>query len=56
MNKKIISFLGFLSVLILLISGCAQQAKGDDSLKKVKDKKELVVATSGTLWCRISYL
>jgi len=52
MNKKITLALSFLAVIVLLVTGCAQKnsSASDDSLKKVKDKKELVVATSGTLF------
>lgn len=52
MNKKITLALSFLAVIVLLVTGCAQKnsSASDDSLKKVKDKKELVIATSGTLF------
>nr|WP_246005679.1 transporter substrate-binding domain-containing protein [Companilactobacillus insicii] len=39
-------------MLVLLVAGCSQNGNNasDDSLKKVKDKKEVVIATSGTLF------
>lgn len=50
MRKKITVIITFLFMLILLISGCTNQSNSDTSLKDVKSKKELVVATSGTLF------
>ncbi|WP_442892154.1 transporter substrate-binding domain-containing protein [Companilactobacillus sp. HBUAS59699] len=52
MKKKVAIVLSFLMILVLFISGCSKSSSSasDDSLKKVKDKKELVIATSGTLF------
>lgn len=50
MRKKITAIIAFLFMLILLISGCTNQSNSDTSLKDVKSKNELVVATSGTLF------
>lgn len=52
MKKKVALGLSFLMILILFVTGCSQSnnSASDDSLKKVKDKKELVIATSGTLF------
>ncbi|WP_125568620.1 transporter substrate-binding domain-containing protein [Companilactobacillus insicii] len=52
MNKKVAIGLSFLAMLVLLVAGCSQNGNNasDDSLKKVKDKKEVVIATSGTLF------
>lgn len=49
MKKRWMAVLFFLAVIILTACG-NNQSKNDDSWKKVEDKKEITVATSGTLF------